>query len=310
MRIKQLQFFFFLSLFFNNFLFAQSLLPFKDYNNKYGYKNINGKVVISPKYDYASSFENDIAIVGIAKYYGVVDTLGNEIVAVNNDNIHKNEKLLIVQKDSKYSILNYFGKEISNVQYDYITTFCFKYLIVSNGGIRDEDNVYGGGKWGVLDVNLKTIVPLKYSYIDEISEGTAVVKIGSSYKVLGDGIGKYVGGKSGFIDSSGKEIIKPIYEDANAFSEGFAAVKLNGKWGYINKFGSVVIPMKYKEVKSFGDGLAPVSLNKYFGYINKTGKVVIPFVYVFAEAFSNGKAYVELEGKGQFYINKKGEEIQ
>ena len=57
------------------FVISQSdLTPFKE-NNKWGYKNYFGEVVLNPIFDYASEFKGDIAIVGDKKKdisYGVI----------------------------------------------------------------------------------------------------------------------------------------------------------------------------------------------------------------------------------------------
>lgn len=64
----------FLFIFILQSFLSQNLKPYKDTkNNKYGYKNENGKVVIEPKYDYAYAFNENRAVVQIDLKYGYIN---------------------------------------------------------------------------------------------------------------------------------------------------------------------------------------------------------------------------------------------
>lgn len=56
------------------------------HNNKYGYYNENGKVVIPCMYDNASNFHNNIALVSNGLNYGLIGKFGEEIVPVKYKN--------------------------------------------------------------------------------------------------------------------------------------------------------------------------------------------------------------------------------
>jgi hypothetical protein len=56
----------------------------------------------------------------------------------------------------------------------------------------------------------KEIIPPKYDYSKDFTEGIAAVRLN---------------GKWGFVDQTGKEIIPPKYEDTNNYSEGLVAVQ-------------------------------------------------------------------------------------
>ena len=73
-------------------------------------------------------------------------------------------------------------------------------------------------KYGYIDKTGKEIVPPKYDYAMDFSEGFASVRLN---------------GKWGVIDKTGKEIIPLKYDYGWPFSEGVAAGSLNDKWGYI-----------------------------------------------------------------------------
>ena len=49
-------------------------------NNKWGFIDKTGKIVIRPKYDYVEHFHENIALVANNKGFGFIDLSGNEII--------------------------------------------------------------------------------------------------------------------------------------------------------------------------------------------------------------------------------------
>ncbi|MCL2820191.1 MAG: WG repeat-containing protein [Oscillospiraceae bacterium] len=139
-----------------------------------------------------------------------------------------------------------------------------------------------GGKWGVIDINNKWLIPAQYDGIvlDEMkrcfAQGSLFVRTGSGVNLFTDGAftGEY-------------------YEDAHPFGEeGYAAVKRNGKWGFIDVNGIVIIPFIFDDALSFGQHLAAVKTEEGWGYVCREGKLVIDAVFYQAKSFSNGSAPV------------------
>mgnify|MGYP002585005645 CR=1 FL=1 len=156
------------------------------------------------------------------------------------------------------------------------------------------------GKYGYVGItgkedSLRTVViPAKYDYAENFSEGMACVKLN---------------GKYGFVNKLGQEIVPLKYDFvAWEFNEGMAGVKLNGKWGYINQQGEEIVPPKYTDTYSFNEGLAGVVLNRKRGYINQQGEEIVPPKYTDAYSFNEGMARVKLNGKWG-YVNNRGQEI-
>jgi hypothetical protein len=156
----------------------------------------------------------------------------------------------------------------------------------------------GNDRWGFVNKNRVTVIPLKYDGAENFSEGLALVKLN---------------GKWGFINNSGTEVIPCKYDKAWSFSEGLALVKLNGKWGFVNKTGAEIIPLKYSDAWWFSGGLARVKMNGKWGYIDKTGATVIPLIYDDIWEFSEKLARVKLKNKygndKYGFINSVGKEV-
>jgi len=190
------------------------------------------------------------------------------------------------------------------------------------------------GKYGYVGItgkedSLRTVViPAKYDYAENFSEGMACVKLNGKYgfiNKLGQEIiplkydfvaGKFNKGMAGvelngkyvYVNKLGQEIVPPKYDFVWEFNEGMAIVELNGKHGYVNKLGQEIVPLKYDDVRNFKEGMAWVQLNEKWGYINKLGEEIVPLKYDNAGYFNEGMAWVQLNEKWG-YINKLGEEI-
>ncbi len=248
-------------------------------NDLYGFKK-DGAVVIPAKYDFADSFSEGLAPVGINGKLGYIDKSGKEVIPLMYDSIDCfSEELAAVELNGKWGYIDKSGKEVIQLKYDDAYFF-------SNGQAR----VKFSGEWGYIDKSGREVIPLKYDSADVFIEGLAPVEIN---------------GKWGYIDKSGREVIPLKYDNVRWFSEGLARVEFGGKWGYIDKSGKEVIQLKYDDAFNFSEGLAAVELNGKYGYIDKSGKVIIHLKYDFADFFSNGQASAILNGEWG-YIDKQG----
>jgi tetratricopeptide (TPR) repeat protein len=179
------------------------------------------------------------------------------------------------------------------------------------------------GKWGFMDEQGHTVIPLTYNVVYPFSEGLARVELNEKWGFVDkqghevifqwDGAGDFhdglaaakLNGKWGFVDKWGYEVTPLKYDSLDYFHDGLAVVEINGKYGFIDKQGHEVISLKYDRAGDFHDGLACVELNGKYGFIDKLGHTVIPFKYDQANDFQNGVALVVLNGKSGI-IDKKG----
>jgi WG repeat protein len=116
--------------------------------------------------------------------------------------------------------------------------------------------IFDKEKFGYIDANGKTIVPPKYRYGNNFSEGLALV---------------YEDNSASFIDESGNVVIRTPFKRAEDFSEGRAAVQSGELWGYIDRSGATVVQPQFEHVWPFSEGLAGVDGR----VIDLQGKVVI-----------------------------------
>jgi hypothetical protein len=164
-------------------------------------------------------------------------------------------------------------------------------------------------RWGYIDRTGEFVIPERFEYAGEFSEGLAPVLIG---------------GKCGFINHKGEVVIDPKYECAWEFSEGLAmfqvakksgpdeygVIKKSGpdEYGFIDAKGEVVIAPQAFDVAShkFVEGMLCFRKGEKFGCMDKTGKVVIEPKFLYGCGFSEGLAATFLEPKKMGFIDKTG----
>ena len=58
----------------------QNLVPYSTYDNKYGYKDDNGEIIIPPVYDDAYEFSEGLALVRSGSFYGYINESNTMII--------------------------------------------------------------------------------------------------------------------------------------------------------------------------------------------------------------------------------------
>lgn len=120
--------------------FNEGLVAMLNSNEKWGYYNTQGKIVIPFIYDSAEDFSEGVAVVSKGPY----------------DN-------------AKYGYVDKQGKSVIPLSFDYASSFSEGLATVRKGSQEK-------GKYGLIDKTGKLVVPYKFEgYIDSFSEGLAGV---------------------------------------------------------------------------------------------------------------------------------------
>lgn len=246
-------------------------------NNKYGVIDTKGKIVVEPKYDFISYFQEGYAFVfnGTLLNWGYPDI-------------------------GKYGFIDTNGNMICDMVWDRAESF--------HEGLA---SVNKNGKAGCIDTTGKTVIKPQYDYVGPFWNGCAVVFNGTL-----DPSGEPDAGQYGFVDKTGKIISSIHWEDAYQFQEGFAAVKEDGKWGFIDQKGNITVEPKYDYIYPFTEGRARafIGTTGSFGwpvdgtycFIDTTGKLVGSLAWDYVGFYSEGLAEIGIGGKAGF-INQQGD---
>lgn len=134
---------------------SDNLLPFsKNINDKYGYINEEGRVIIEPQFPWAGSFKEERALVNMSEdylnKYGVIDKQGDFII------------------NPEYNNISFLGENR-----------------VSLGKAIDEEKPYMGSKFALADIDGKILTDFIFYNILEFKEGVASATDGKSTFFIG-----------------------------------------------------------------------------------------------------------------------------
>ena len=273
------------------------IIPFL-FEYKWGYKDIEGNVVVEPMWDYADNFYEGFAVVRNDKgLYGYIDSEGQLSIKCQFKEAMKfvNGIALIQTSDGRWEHINCKGENLHNCPWIDVYPYS-EGLAAVQIPTNDVDQFCNINlRYGFINEERELVVPCNYCKVASFKNGYARVT-----HIFGDN--EYiVKGKDSelSIEKIIKEDIPEIYhklseewaskwdlEDKDLlgdpfrliFKDGLAVVKgKNGMYGYINGQGILVIPCKWKSAFSFQDGLAfVISDNQKGGFIDKHGEYVVP----------------------------------
>jgi|GEM_PF-726503 len=231
--------------------FADSVAVIK-VNEKYGYINTLGKVVIEPVYDNAYDFKFG---------YAIVEKDGKSLVINKQTAITKGDDWIDRFTSTIFKI-QYDDEKImlSNLR-DVIIVNNLEYLDVLNNELAF---FYKNDKMGYID-SLGTIAiePI----FDVVDENKIANRFTDNYAIV------TLKGKNILINKAGKNVLTQNYQSIRKPSDGLIAVKKKNKWGYIDLNNDVKIKLQYQEATDFIDGLAIVKLKNKNLLIDKKGNV-------------------------------------
>lgn len=244
--------------------FSDGLVPVR-VEDKWGYLNSKGKLVIQAKYDKVTEFNEGHAVALSGGKYFVLDTKGTEIPVVSDavDVKGFNGKYAPYRAaDKKFGFIGVDGKVAIPAQFESVGYF--------NAGLAWAKNAER--KLGYINTKGEWVIQPQftsgkefdgvsgYARIKEGEQWAYVSKTGEVLRVAdtqsyGDFSNGLAEGKKdakvGFFNTKGEWVIAPQFEAVRDFKNGYAAAKSNGKWGFIDAKGNWVIPAQYDGIKDF-----------------------------------------------------------
>jgi hypothetical protein len=200
--------------------YSEGLSPVKE-GEKWGFRDMAGKVVIAPQYEWISTFSEGLAAVKIDGRCTYIDKTGKYAIAERYNSTDQfsdglGRVLLSDKPTMQYAFIDKTGKQVFAVpEYDDVTAF-------SESLCRVKRN----GKWGFIDKTGSLAIPLQYDWSLDFREGLAAVRVENAW---------------GYIDKSGKLVIEPKYRIAEHFKGGAARVTMAEGATYIDRTGKLLV---------------------------------------------------------------------
>ena len=302
-------------------------------NDRWGYIDVIGNVIIEPYFINASLFVDGVAAVALVskplsfwhrimpRVYKILDGHSGLLKgSYHYLSTFSNE----LQPAQEFSLLRWFG--LRNQLYGYID---------KNGvwAIRPRFRNARAFSEGLAAVALNeelrgfintkgdvVILSTNYIDIDDFSDGLSWVLEASSNKwgainTQGDWVVVpifahkptpfYSGvaavpieeGGWGLYERRTGKIFVEGFDKINRFSEGYASALEKGKYGFIDLNGFWIVPPQFDRVRDFAEGLACVYADGEFFYINANGEIIIANNLFQAKSFEYGLARVNVRSK-------------
>ncbi len=286
---------------------------FKD--NKWGIIDSTGSTVIDPSYQEMITIPNSKKDVFLCVYdvnyetgeyktkalnssnqeiftqYEQVETISNQD---ENNNVWYEENTIKVKKDGKYGIINIEGKELTNFDYDEITSL---------PTIKNTLKVKKENKYGLINQEGKEIIPTQYADIMPLG------------KTLQDGfIVKTEEGKYGIVNNSNQQLLAPNYEEiVKIYGNDMYVIKQEGKQILVKNDGTEILKDQFDEIKQIlknpEDGIIYTKEGKY-GIMKTTGEVTIEPQYEELKEIKSGVFLVKENGKYGLMDIQKNMKVQ
>jgi len=188
-----------------------SLYAFKNNKTeKWGFRNINGEIVINPQFDSVNMFIDGMAVVKSGGKCGAIDNKGNFAINIQYDGLtYDSDGLFIMQIGKKYGWVNKENEMVINSQYD------------------DAMGFYGS-KLAPVKINNR------WAYIDKKGQIAINPQFDEAFAFSGDYAMIKNDNKIGFINKKGDFVVTPFYEYENKYAKKYinAVVHKN----YDNRF--------------------------------------------------------------------------
>ncbi|MBX7202296.1 MAG: WG repeat-containing protein [Bacteroidia bacterium] len=256
---------------------------------KWGYADSLGKILIPFQFDEAGNFSENLAPVRLNGQINYINKAGLKVISENFDEGYAFQNgLAIVEIDGLSGIINTLGEWVVPPTWPLIEgPFYHLYKIGTDSSIR------------IFDGQNNAFLPALFHESGNFSEGFCAVGIDGHY---------------GYIDSLGKQHIPLRFQEAQPFHKGLARVMEHGLYGMVNTSGNVVVPFRYEGVANSSEGYIKIYQNGKCAFLDLQGKLKIPFKSNCAvseggnDGFIEGLARIQHNGKVGF-IDKKGKVV-
>ena len=310
----------------------QVLFPIYE-NNKTGFMNSKGEVIIQPVFKVAGDFHEGLASARINGTYGYIDHSGKFVIEPQFDFATAfKEGFAIVYKDGKPFYINTSGQNPFPVNFSKLEPF-------ENGRAKIETFTK---KQGYINRQGKLVIDTVFANINPFIEGFAVVK--GMYDLFHDRKDKdyIITYDDGVIDTTGKFLIPyGKYSSIGDLTGNYFGVEIPREdWdtidgytqqsGFVDKTGKLLFAKSHKNSSWLdGDihcGLVKMNLYKYWlpekngisytsektyeGFVNLKGELVVNDTnYKYVYDFSENRAFVQDDDRNTFLIDTRGKRI-
>ena len=284
-------------------------------NNKWGVINSKGEVVIDPSYAEMIVIPNSKNDIFLCTYDANYETGEYKTKALNskneeiftdydkieaipnndeNNNLWYEDNVLKVEKNGKYGLIDFKGKELTTFEYDDITAI---------KGIKNALKVKKDDKYGVIDNEGKELVKPQYKDVTNLGKDNK-----SGFIVQADN------SKYGIVDYSENSVLDTKYDEIiNIFANDFYVVKNANKQVLVKKGDESVLTTGFDEIKEVlknTEGQVIYTNKNLYGVMKTTGEIIIEPTYEELKQAKAGIFIAKLNGKYGIIDSEKNIKVE
>ena len=157
-------------------------------NGKMGFRDLDGKVVIEPKFDDVEMFSEGYSAVQMGDKWGLIDETGKYKIEPGFEYLGSvHDGLLSYRQNDKYGFIDVSGKQKIKPQFEWVDDFSEGLCVVRNHK----------GLHGYIDTAGKLVIPFQFEYAVKFENGKGKFELNELW---------------GAIDKSGKIVEKPTHK--------------------------------------------------------------------------------------------------
>lgn len=149
-------------------------------NDKYGFRDLDGNIVIKPQFDNAEMFSEGYSAVAIADKWGLIDVKGEYVVKSQHDflgGVH--EGLCSFKQNDRYGFIDTKGEVKIEPQFFWVGQFSEGLCAISTDFRSKEPR-----KYGYIDTTGKIVIEFKFESALKFENGKAKVQLNGKWLTI------------------------------------------------------------------------------------------------------------------------------
>lgn len=272
-------------------------------NERAGYVNASGDVVIAPQFYDAAPFTDGLGRVRVKHEgrfpYGFVDPSGGWAIEPRFDGARSfSEGRAAILQDGEWGFVNRSGAVVVAPQFYEVAAFSEGLAAVQPTKNGPWGYIRADGAWAIQPA-------FEYDLTGHFSVEPAFRNgLAPARRVTAPDL-------AGYVNPQGEFVVPPTFQHASSFSEGRAAVYAQpedgsvARFGYVDTTGHWVIEPQFAYAGPFREGRAEVHTDDGAGVIDATGAWVVQPTLQDVRPFSNGRAAAKQRGVWG-YLDRSG----
>ena len=221
--------------------------------NKWGFLDTTGNLIIPPRFDQVGSFAEGLCPVNSGGKWGYIDSLGNWVIEPQYKGAWGFHRGLarVWKFTDDYAFIHANNQEIIHPDYAEVNDF-------THGRIRVSD----GERTGFLDLHGNLVIPLQYQSASDFSRaGVSKVKLDNKY---------------GMIDTTGRMTVRAEYEWMGTPGDRYLTVRIDHQYALLDMSNGKLLDGRYQQVAEPMDRRIAVKKNDQWSILDTDSGREIP----------------------------------